>query len=192
MAFYIRKIATAKWEIAQRDTGEATVLRYHADAVANDLRTSNNCLSIWKSASDKDEDLNPLILVNSLMGDNIKTLHLLCIPEEMLSGFSLLQEPGDTVITECVDQHFNLSVESVNGLLSFANHVVLDILAKERAAGEGQCPLILHVFRDNQMKLITQWIVEKKLKLNALKPQQLDDLDKYWHRCPPQYPSSKA
>lgn len=88
MAYYVRKIARAKWSLLEKDT-EDIIENYNADTIANDMRTQGNTLSLWKVESLSEEDIEPVVVINSLLGDTISKIDLMFIPEELLGDFRL-------------------------------------------------------------------------------------------------------
>ena len=73
MAYYVRKIARAKWSVLNDGT-EEIIENYRADAIANDMRTTNDTLSFWRVDSLSEADLEPVIVINSLLGDTINKI----------------------------------------------------------------------------------------------------------------------
>lgn len=98
MAYYVRKFARAKWSLLERET-EDIIDNYKADTIANDMRTMGNTLSLWKVDSLSDADIEPVIVINSLLGDTISKLELMFIPEQFIENYTLEQDDGNTVVT---------------------------------------------------------------------------------------------
>lgn len=174
MAYYVRKIARAKWTLLD-STSDRIIENYRADAIANDMRTSGDTLSFWKADSLEPEDFDPIIIINSLLGDNIKTIDLLCIPEESLSEFDLVQVDGDTVVYEYKGLHYNLVSLTVKRLVAFASDIVLN----ELASVESHPEYVRRYKEKQQFDLIEDWISTGKISYNDLKETQKEDLVKY-------------
>lgn len=142
MAYYVRKIARPKWEIPKgRDK---VVENLQADAIANDLRTTGNTLSFWRAESLDPQDMEPVEVVNSLLGDNFATIRLLCVPEEDFEQLGLRMElkedDADTVIADCKRLHYDLVSLDVKSLLTFADKIVLRILQDSSLSGDEHAP----------------------------------------------------
>lgn len=178
MAYYVRKFARAKWVLMNQDA-EKNIGNYCADAIANDMRTTGNTLSLWKAESLNTEDINPIIIINSLMGDNIKTIDLMFIPEEMMSKYALRQEDGDTVLFKYKSLHYNVTSLSIKRLIDFASDVVLTILLESES---NPLCLVKRVKERDQLSLISDWIDCGKLNYEDLKDSQKKALDKYRNR----------
>ena len=86
MAYYVRKIARAKWSLLDPNSKDI-IENYRADTIANDLKTTGNTLSFWKSESLDEDVVEPIVLINSLMGDNIKTIDFIIIWHLYVSFF---------------------------------------------------------------------------------------------------------
>lgn len=66
MAYYVRKIARAKWALLEQDA-ENIIENYKADTIANDMKTQGNTLSLWRVESMDKKDIDPVIVINSLL-----------------------------------------------------------------------------------------------------------------------------
>lgn len=167
MAFYVRKIARAKWSLLD-SSAEKVIDNYRADAIANDMRTTNNALSFWKTNSLDSVDFEPIVIINSLLGDNIKTIDLLCIPEELLSDFNMIQEDGDTIVYKYRNLHYNLSSLTIKRLVDFSRDVVLRILL----SSETNSKYVKRINERQQLELLDKWITEERITLDELKIKQ--------------------
>ena len=174
MAFYVRKIARAKWSLIDK-SNDNIIENYRADAIANDMRTYDDTLSFWKANSLSNEDLEPIIVINSLLGDNIKKIDLLCIPEELIEGFSLQQMDGDTVVNEYKGLHYNIISLSIKKLVEFAGEVVL----KAILLSDDHPEYIQRIPEQLQLKLVNNWIEKGKINFNDLKDSQKNNISKY-------------
>ena len=86
MAYYVRKIARAKWALLEHGA-ENVIENYKADTIANDMKTQGNTLSLWRVESMDKKDIDPVIVINSLLGDTISKIDLIFIPEDMITDF---------------------------------------------------------------------------------------------------------
>lgn len=171
MAYYVRKIARAKWALLDK-TAEEKIENYRADTIANDMRTSGDKLSFWKTESLEPDSFEPVVVINSLMGDNIKTIHLICIPEEMLSSYDLVQVDGDTIVHEYKMLHHDLGTFTVKQLVDFSRDVILRILLlPETRPGENK--YVKRFNEKQQLELIDQWLISGKIKFDELKEDQM-------------------
>lgn len=180
MAFYVRKFARAKWNVLEKDS-ENIIENYNADTIANDMRTQGNTLSLWKVESLSEQDIEPVLVINSLLGDTISKIDLLFIPEEMMSEYSLVQEDGDTVVLNYRHLHYNVVKLSVKTHILFAKNIVLKILADEEANKEtqGQSLLIKRLAEKRQFEMIEKWIAQGDIDFTQLKERQQSAIEKY-------------
>lgn len=174
MAYYVRKIARAKWSVLD-DSTEKDIGNYRADAIANDMRTTNDALSFWKAKSFESADFEPVVIINSLLGDSIKKIDLLCIPEEYLIGFEMKQEDGDTIVQEFRHIHYNLSSLTIKRLVEFARDIVLQILLSTEANPE----YVKRITEKQQLELLDKWLTDKKINFSELKIKQQEAIIKY-------------
>lgn len=174
MAYYVRRIARAKWTLLDKSSDEV-IENYRADAIANDMRTFDNTLSFWRAESMDPEDFEPVIVINSLLGDNIKKLDLLCIPEESLLGFDLVQVDGNTIVYEYKGLHYNLVSLTIKRLIDFARDIVLNELCLVDSHPE----YIWRVTENQQYELIENWLLTGKISFDDLKKTQKENIIKY-------------
>ena len=165
MAYYVRKIARAKWALLEHGA-ENVIENYKADTIANDMKTQGNTLSLWRVESMDKKDIDPVIVINSLLGDTISKIDLIFIPEDMITDFTLKQKDGNTVVSKYCNLHYDVVSLTVKKHILFAKDVVLKIFALEEARSkngtqDGQSSLIK---RYNE---ITLW--DKLYHLDALK-----------------------
>lgn len=174
MAYYVRKIARAKWALLD-NTAEQMIENYRADTIANDMRTTSDKLSFWKAESLEPDSFNPVIVINSLMGDEIRTIHLICIPEEMLSAYDIVQVDGKTNVYEYRNLHHDLGTFTVKRLVDFARDVVLRVLSLSESH-----PEYVKLYNVNQqLELIDQWLNSGKIQSEDLKPGQMKAVSNY-------------
>ena len=174
MAFYVRKIARAKWSLLDPSSPD-TIENYRADTIANDLRTTNDTLSFWKSESLDQDALEPIIVINSLLGSNIRTINLLCVPDTLMTEFDLKQEDGDTILHEYCGLHHNVISLSVGRLIDFASCVVLKTLA----SASTEQSLVKQIRAQDQLKTLIEWLDSGKLDYDELNEGQQKDIDRY-------------
>ena len=171
MAYYVRKIARAKWSLLDPNSKDI-IENYRADTIANDLKTTGNTLSFWKSESLDEDVVEPIVLINSLMGDNIKTIDLLFVPDTMMSSYELNPVDGDTVLEDYRKLHYNLIRLSVGRLLGSADDVVLKMLS----SAEKHPELVRRLKEREQLIMICKWIDDGKLNFEKLKAGQKNDV----------------
>lgn len=172
MAYYVRKIARAKWEIPEGM--DKVVENLRADAIANDLRTTKDTLSFWKAESLEPQDMEPIEVVNSLLGDKFATIKLLCIPEDKFAQLGLKMEQNekdaDTVIEDCKQLHYDLVSLDVKSLLTFADQIVLHILQDSSLSGDEYAPnsLVRCCQKKELIKQAKRWLGEGKFSCESL------------------------
>lgn len=167
MAYYIRKIAKSKWTSNLDD--KESILGYRADAIANDLRTSSDTLSLWKVDSLTSENFRSIIAVNGTLSakEEITRMYLLCIPDNMLIGYSIEQEDGASRLSDYNRMHYNIIKLTVESLLSFASSVVLKILNDQ----DGQNLIRLYTI-DDILTIIDERITNEDIRLSDLNEKQ--------------------
>lgn len=181
MAYYVRKIARAKWRLLEKGA-ENRIENYYADTIANDMRTQGNTLSLWRVESLSSQDIEPVIVINSLLGDTISKIDLLFIPEEFLNDFTLEQKDGNTVVWKYKNLHYDIVELSVQKHLLFAKDVVLKILTLEEQRSQSgekkNQTLIMRVGEPRQLEMITKWIDQGDIDVHDLKIKQKEAIDK--------------
>lgn len=181
MSFYVRKIARAKWNVLNKGD-ENIIYNYRADTIANDLHVTDNNLSLWKVDTLESDDINPIIIINSLLNakNNINKIDLLCVPEAFVSKYSLSPNAIETVLSQKDDRHYDIVDLSVRLLMDFAAEVVIDILTKaDQPENPAISDLVKTINKAEQMKLIVDWLDAGKLSYEKLGEKQRADVDKY-------------
>lgn len=180
MAFYVRKFARAKWSVLEKGS-EDIIENYNADTIANDMRTYGNTLSLWRVESLSDQDIEPVLVINSLLGDTISKIDLMFIPEEMMGEYSLMQEDGDTVVLNYRHLHYNVVKLSVKTHILFAKNIILKILSddKNNQKTPGQPLLIKRIAEKRQFEMIEKWIAQGDIDFTQLKEKQQNAIEKY-------------
>lgn len=176
MAFYVRKFARAKWSVLEKDS-ENIIENYNADTIANDMRTHGNTLSLWRVESLSDQDIEPVLVINSLLGDTISRIHLIFIPEEMMGEYSLVQTDGDTIVLNYRHLHYNVEKLSVKTHVLFAKNIILKILEDEKT--RGQPLLIKRINEKKQCAMIEKWIAQGDIDFTQLKEKQQSAIEEY-------------
>ena len=173
MAYYVRKFARAKWSLLERET-EDIIDNYKADTIANDMRTMGNTLSLWKVDSLSDADIEPVIVINSLLGDTISKLELMFIPEQFIENYTLEQDDGNTVVTNYCNLHDNITQLTVGKHILFAKEIMLKIidLEKQNDNQPGHQPLIRRYKEKDQLGMIEKWIQMGEIDFSQLKEKQ--------------------
>lgn len=176
MAYYVRKIARAKWSLLDQSS-ENNIENYKADAIANDMRTQGNTLSLWRVESLDEKDTEPVVVINSLLGDTFSKIDLIFIPEDMMSEFALENTDGNTVVSNYSNLHYDVISLTVKKHILFAKNVILKIFKLEEARfGSGatgeQAPLIKRFSEETQLTMVEQWIQNGEIEFEALTEHQ--------------------
>lgn len=178
MSYYVRKIARAKWSRLNADT-EDTVYNYRADTVANDLHIIDNTLSLWKITSFSDQDVKPIIAINSLLSDRISKMDLLFVPEEMVAKYTISQKSIQSALEKQDDRHYDIVDLTVRSLLEFADKVVIKILNKEVCKKDSsEMELVRTVSKQEQIQIIMDLLDTGKLNEENLKENQRKEISK--------------
>lgn len=179
MAYYVRKVQRSKWCLLNQNA-ENDICNYKADAIANDLRTFANTLSLWRTEDITDEEIEPVLVINSLLGDNISDIDLIFIPDCALKEFSLKQTEGDTIVAAYRKWHYDVVDLTIGKHLKFAEDVILKLLMKEAVDDEaGRKELIKKLKSRSQCEMICRWIMMDQINPIDLKDRQLKDICTY-------------
>lgn len=173
MAYYVRKFARAKWSLLEKGTDDI-IDNYKADTIANDMRTTGNTLSLWKVDSLSDTDIEPVVVINSLLGDTISKLDLMFIPEQLIENYTLEQEDGNTVVVNYRNLHYNITQLTVGKHILFAKEIMLKIITLENQYSKqpGHQPLIRRYQEKKQLEMIEKWIQMGEIDYSQLKEKQ--------------------
>lgn len=179
MAYYVRKFARAKWSLLEKGT-EDIIDNYKADTIANDMRTTGNTLSLWKVDSLSDADIEPVIVINSLLGDTISRLDLMFIPEQFINNYILEQVDGNTVVANYRNLHYNVTQLTVGKHILFAKEIMLKIIALENQSAKqpGHQPLIRRYQEKKQLEMIEKWIQMGEIDFSQLKEKQQEAIER--------------
>lgn len=130
MPYLVRRISRAKWDNEGYNYLDNN--NPPADAITSCLRTFNNELSTWLIDDLGDLNQAVLCLVTGSKQENINTLQLIYfdISEIEKRGLILEKTPGDTVIEELKDSHFDIKNLNYDALGRFKD-IVLDCLRKD-------------------------------------------------------------
>lgn len=131
MSYLVRRISRAKWD--NEDFDYSVNNNPPADAITSCLRTFSNELSTWLI-----DDLNQLeqailCLITGSKQENLNTLQIIYFDLEEIEKRGLIVEktPGDTVITEYQNMHFdiqNLTYETLGNV----KDLVIDCLRSKQ------------------------------------------------------------
>ena len=179
MAYYVRKFARAKWSLLEKGT-EDIIDNYKADTIANDMRTTGNTLSLWKVDSLSDADIEPVIVINSLLGDTISRLDLMFIPEQFINNYILEQVDGNTVVANYRNLHYNVTQLTVGKHILFAKEIMLKIIALENQSAKqpNHQPLIRRYQEKKQLEMIEKWIQMGEIDFSQLKEKQQEAIER--------------
>jgi len=109
MGYMVRKISRAKWDLKSGLSGDFI----SADAVTSDLRTSNNCLSLW-FCNDPNENIElssvVLALVATSERNRIDPIDVAWIHSKDLSECDISQKlsPGKTLVEDMINKHVDV------------------------------------------------------------------------------------
>ena len=133
-----------------------------------------NTLSLWKVDSLSDADIEPVIVINSLLGDTISKLELMFIPEQFIENYTLEQDDGNTVVTNYCNLHYNITQLTVGKHILFAKEIMLKIidLEKQNDNQPGHQPLIRRYKEKDQLGMIEKWIQMGEIDFSQLKEKQ--------------------
>ena len=133
MAFLVRKVSRSKWPDRMHDIGEI-----RADAVA-DIRTYNDCLSMWRidSLSEYDIDRAALALSASSKTSKIEKLDLIIVCESDINKLhiEIEDEEGDTIVENLRGLHCNLVKLKYNSLRDIASLIIDNLFIKSHIIG---------------------------------------------------------
>jgi hypothetical protein len=107
MSYLVRKIARAKW--SPPNGIEDNPFDIPADAIANDLKTSTNTLSVWEI---KDEQsLDNAVLAIASGGNQLDAIDIVWVEKEVIEqkGVECQLSPGITPIECLIDTHIDLT-----------------------------------------------------------------------------------
>ena len=102
---YLRKISRGKWP-QESQIAQATLKDILADTVVAELKTDNNCLSVWKIETD--EDLEDAFIALGSSCDHFCTLSAVRISQGDLRNISISTEEGITPTIGINQKHRNL------------------------------------------------------------------------------------
>jgi hypothetical protein len=107
MSYLVRKIARAKWS---PPTGiEDNPFDIPADAIANDLKTSANTLSVWEIEDEK--SLDNAVLAIASGGNQLDAIDIVWIEKQEIEqkGVDYQLSPGITPIEYLINTHIDLT-----------------------------------------------------------------------------------
>jgi hypothetical protein len=145
MSFLVRKINQAKWyQINVASSDDAS-----ADAITNDLKTTNNSLSVWQINSES--ELTEAILAIAAKLEHLETIDVVLFSSDLLNEMKLetVNSPGITPVVDLQDKHVDITN---------LNHSKLGLISKAIiAALKGSKT---HRFTKVQLKLILKKAID--------------------------------
>jgi hypothetical protein len=107
MSYLVRKIARAKWS-PPNDIAD-NPFDIPADAIANDLKTSANTLSVWEI--ENEQSLDDAVLAITCGGTQLDTIDIIWVEKKEIErkGVEYQQTPGITPIEDLADTHIDLT-----------------------------------------------------------------------------------
>lgn len=106
MVYYIRSISKQKW------AAQENVNTFDADLIMLDLKTTDNCLSIWKVEDLTESALIPILKKLILSRDNLDRLDYVAIPADCIekNGVSIESRPDEAgkLYEGLKNQHYDI------------------------------------------------------------------------------------
>ena len=137
MCYFVRKITLSKWPKQPEDIS-LDIHKLRADAIA-DVRTFNNCLSIWNVASDSDSAINEAVLALATASGQTsfdKMDFVIFTGSDLsLKGLRLESADGDTAVTKLRNTHYNivgLTYDSLTTVMSIISEITFYSKQKRR------------------------------------------------------------
>lgn len=120
MSLLVRKINKAKW--MQNDVRSAE--NVSADAITNDLKTTDNTLSAWQVAGAEAIEDAVLAIVSS--HEHLDTIDVVCLDPSSLesNGIMLQSNPGGTPVRDLIDRHIHICDLTYRTLGTVAEQIV--------------------------------------------------------------------
>ena len=119
MAVLVKKVTRAKWGLSR---GALAKNEISADAVAADMRTTNENLSFWRCRSDANLDVDDAVRALAFAGDRFDLIDIAWVQEEKLrsAGLDLHISPGRTVISSLRHAHVDIIRLDIHPLVKLA------------------------------------------------------------------------
>ena len=171
MEYVVRKISRAKWDL-KSGLSEDFI---SADAVTSDLRTSNNCLSLW-FCNDPNENIElsnvVLALVATSERDRIDRIDIAWIHSGDLSECDIPQKlsPGKTLVEDMIHKHVDVIDLDLTKLC---------ILAKIFARSIREHKRFKRYTKKEVCSLLSEAVKSGRLKLDELKNKVQSELKPY-------------
>lgn len=142
MSVLVRKISLGKWrEKEYIDHDEIA-----GDAVTQCLTTSDNTLSVWKSESENEEDVNKAVLAFASKCNKLETLNFVLLDEKYLLDNKVDIEQRDDKIPykEQIRNHMVLFKITYNKLGIIARYILNEVKSdKERRYARGRLKMMI-------------------------------------------------
>ncbi|WP_333660915.1 hypothetical protein [Chishuiella changwenlii] len=131
MSYLVRRISRAKWDNDEYDYVNDD--NSPADAITSCLKTFNNELSTWLIDDIDQLDNALLCLITGSKQESLNTIQIIYfqIDEIINRGLILEKTPGDTVISQYRDMHFDIKCLTYETLGNI-KEIVLDCLRNDR------------------------------------------------------------
>jgi hypothetical protein len=123
MSFLVRKINKAKWfQINITESDDVS-----ADALTNDLKTTNNSLSVWRI--NELGELNEAILAIVSNLDHLETIDVVLFSTELVESLQLdtTTTPGLTPVEDLKDKHVDIANLNYSKLGMISRAIVADL-----------------------------------------------------------------
>ena len=140
MGYFVRKIETAKWKQNDICHGEDI----SADAVTISLKTSGNCLSVWKI--EKECDIQDAVLAIVSNSQHFDTIDIVMLDDKIVENKKLqtVQSPGITPFQSFQDNHYDIVYLTYNTLGDVADIIKSVFINKgERRFSRGEIKRII-------------------------------------------------
>jgi hypothetical protein len=154
MSFLVRKINKAKWyQINVSENTDAS-----ADAITNDLKTSNNSLSVWQINDETELTEAILAIVANL--DHLETIDVVLFSSGLIEELKLetLASPGLTPVEDLKNKHIDITNLTYSKLGLISKAIISDLRDSKT-----------HRFTKVQLKgILTKAVDENRIGLEHL------------------------
>ena len=157
--FLARKISRSKWK-SQRELAEGDV---RAQAIAADLRTDDDALSVWSCGAEqatKEDAKEPALALASVM-DRANVIDLVWIGKDALeqAGYPVVQTGGITNVPDLRSHHYDIRILDCAKLHDIATRIA------EAIEEDHYC----RFSRSEVLDLLADAVESERLKIKNLK-----------------------
>ena len=149
MGLLLRKITPNKW---QSNLGK-TPDNFSADAITGCIRTNQNTLSVWSSATSEfdSEEVKKLIVGLAISMPQPAKIDVLWLDEDKLGkkGLEIIETPAETIYTNINGKHKDIS---------FLDHSKLGLVAEHIVEQFGESTNRHSIKKPALIKLVIEWL----------------------------------